>query len=261
MEIEGIVFDWAGTTVDFGCMAPVRAFMDSFAANGVTVTEEETRKPMGMLKRDHIRTMLSMDRIAAAWKAQHGRGWSSEDVEQVYSHFEPELLSTLADYSAVKPGVADAVKELRAMGLRIGSTTGYTDVMMDIVVKAAAAQGYSPDCWFSPDAVSGKGRPYPYMMFKNMMALGLSDVRKVIKVGDTVSDIKEGLAAGVWSVGVIDGSSVMGLNQDQFNALSEEEKNARRACVRTVFEEAGADFIIQDITGIFKVIEDIQHHH
>ena len=141
MKIEGIIFDWAGTTVDFGCMAPVRAFMDSFAANGVTVTEEETRKPMGMLKRDHIRTMLSMDRIGEAWKDANGSAWAEEDVEKVYSHFEPELLSTLANYSKVKPGVIETVAKLRAMGLAIGSTTGYTDVMMDIVVKAAADQG------------------------------------------------------------------------------------------------------------------------
>ncbi len=259
MKIEGIIFDWAGTTVDFGCMAPVRAFMDSFAANGVTVTEEETRKPMGMLKRDHIRTMLSMERIGAAWKEANGSAWAEEDVEKVYSHFEPELLSTLVSYSKVKPGVIETVAKLRAMGLAIGSTTGYTDVMMDIVVKAAADQGYEPDCWFSPDSTDGKGRPYPYMIFKNMMKLGLSDVRCVVKVGDTVSDIKEGKAAGVWSVGIIDGSSVMGLNEDQFNALSEEEKTQKRQDVRAVFEGAGADYVIQDITELPAVVEAIQH--
>ena len=259
MKIEGIIFDWAGTTVDFGCMAPVRAFMDSFAANGVTVTEEETRKPMGMLKRDHIRTMLSMERIGAAWKEANGSAWAEEDVEKVYSHFEPELLSTLANYSKVKPGVIETVAKLRAMGLAIGSTTGYTDVMMDIVVKAAADQGYEPDCWFSPDSTDGKGRPYPYMIFKNMMKLGLSDVRCVVKVGDTVSDITEGKAAGVWSVGIIDGSSVMGMNEDQFNALSEEEKTRKRQDVRAVFEGAGADYVIQDITELPAVVEAIQH--
>ena len=225
-------------------MAPVRAFMDSFAANGVTVTEEETRKPMGMLKRDHIRTMLSMDRIGEAWKDANGSAWAEEDVEKVYSHFEPELLSTLANYSKVKPGVIETVAKLRAMGLAIGSTTGYTDVMMDIVVKAAADQGYEPDCWFSPDSTDGKGRPYPYMIFKNMMKLGLSDVGK---------------AAGVWSVGIIDGSSVMGMNEDQFNALSEEEKTRKRQDVRAVFEGAGADYVIQDITELPAVVEAIQH--
>ena len=99
---------------------------------------------MGMLKRDHIRTMLSMDRIGEAWKDANGSAWAEEDVEKVYSHFEPELLSTLANYSKVKPGVIETVAKLRAMGLAIGSTTGYTDVMMDIVVKAAAGRQGTP---------------------------------------------------------------------------------------------------------------------
>lgn len=111
MNVEGIIFDWAGTTVDFGCMAPVRAFMDSFKANGIAVTEEETRKPMGMLKRDHIKTMLSMDRIAALWKEKYGRDWETGDIEKIYGSFEPELMSTLTNYTTVKPGIVDAVKK------------------------------------------------------------------------------------------------------------------------------------------------------
>ena len=45
---------------------------------------------------------------------------------------------------------------------------------MTVVTERAKEQGYEPDCWFSPDAVGGKGRPYPYMIFRNMEALGLS---------------------------------------------------------------------------------------
>ena len=64
--VEAVIFDWAGTTVDFGCFAPVQAFIETFKAAGVEPTMEETRAPMGMLKIDHICTMLKMDRIAAA---------------------------------------------------------------------------------------------------------------------------------------------------------------------------------------------------
>lgn len=59
-HIECVVFDWAGTTVDFGSLSPVSAFREAFRAYGVEVTEAETRAPMGMLKIDHIRTMLAM---------------------------------------------------------------------------------------------------------------------------------------------------------------------------------------------------------
>ena len=83
--IQAVIFDWAGTTVDYGCFAPVQAFQEAFAHHGVPVTLEETRKPMGMLKRDHIRTMLRMERIARAWEETHGRPAGEEDVCLLYT--------------------------------------------------------------------------------------------------------------------------------------------------------------------------------
>ena len=78
MKFDGIIFDWAGTTVDYGSFAPVQAFVEAFEAFGITPTLEEVRKPMGMLKIDHIRTMLSMDRIHDLWKEKQGRDWTEE---------------------------------------------------------------------------------------------------------------------------------------------------------------------------------------
>lgn len=187
--IEAVIFDWAGTTVDYGCFAPVKAFMEAFAHHGVPVTMEETRKPMGMLKRDHIRTMLNMERIAVEWKRVHSHEATEEDVDAVYAQFEPKLFSILDQYADPKPHTVETANKLREMGLKIGSTTGYTDAMMAVVAPKAAQQGYAPDCMVSPDGVGGKGRPYPYMIFVNMQKLGVTSVQNVVKVGDTISDI------------------------------------------------------------------------
>ena len=252
--IEAVIFDWAGTAVDYGCFAPVQAFREAFAHYDVPVTMEETRKPMGMLKRDHIRTMMKMERVAAEWKRVHGREASEEDVEAVYAQFEPKLFSILKDYSSPKPFVLETVDTLRKMGIKIGSSTGYTDAMMDIVVKGAAKEGYSPDFWISPDGVGGKGRPYPYMIFENMKVLGVSSVKKVVKVGDTVSDIREGVSAGVWSVGVIEGSSELGLTQEEFEQMSPEQKEKECCRVEQVFRKAGADFVIDNLSQLPALI-------
>jgi len=252
--IEAVIFDWAGTTVDYGCFAPVQAFREAFAHYDVPVTMEETRKPMGMLKRDHIRTMMKMERIAAEWKRVHGREASEEDVEAVYAQFEPKLFSILKNYSSLKPFVLETVDTLRKMGIKIGSSTGYTDAMMDIVVKGAAKEGYSPDFWISPDGVGGKGRPYPYMIFENMKVLGVSSVKNVVKVGDTVSDIREGVSAGVWSVGVIEGSSELGLTQEEFEQMSPEQEEKECCRVEQVFRKAGADFVIDNLSQLPALI-------
>ena len=250
-KIKAVIFDWAGTTVDFGCMAPVQAFLEVFRQYGVEPTMEEVREPMGMLKIDHIRTMLKMPRIRECWEKQHGTEPGEEEAQQLYSIFEEKLLSILSFYSDPKPGVVEAVAKLRRSGLKIGSTTGYTDKMMEIVVPAAAGKGYAPDVWFSPDSTGQKGRPYPYMIFRNMETLGIDDVRKVLKVGDTASDIKEGKHAGVWSAGVIVGSSEMGLTEEEYEAPSPEEKEAKCKETEEKFRKAGADIV-------FRTLEELK---
>ena len=252
--IEAVIFDWAGTTVDYGCFAPVQAFIEAFRHFGIEVTTEETRKPMGMLKRDHIRTMLNMERIAAKWQRVQGHPADEEDVEAVYAQFEPKLFSILDQFASPKPHTLETVTELRAMGVKIGSTTGYTDSMMAVVVPEAARLGYHPDCLFSPDSTDGKGRPYPYMIFENMKALGVTDVKNVVKVGDTVSDIKEGVNSGVWSVGVIEGSSELGLSQDEFDALAPEAREKVCSKVEETFRKAGAHFVIRNLSELPQLI-------
>ena len=190
-QIEAVIFDWAGTTVDYGCFAPVEAFRQAFAEEGIDATTEEIRRPMGLSKRLHVRTMFEMPRIAARWQDTHGRPWTEADVEQVYRRSEERILSLLPDYAEPIAHVLDAVAQLRERGIQIGSTTGYNDEMMSLVVPAAAAAGYRPDCWFSADATRQIGRPYPYMIFRALETLRVSSVGAAVKVGDTVADIQD----------------------------------------------------------------------
>lgn len=253
-QIECVIFDWAGTAVDYGCFAPVQAFMEIFREFRLDPTMEEIRKPMGMLKIDHIRAVLAMERITGQFQKVYGRMYTEEDVHEMYGMFEEKLLSILHDFAHVKPYVLETVKALRDKGIKIGSTTGYTDIMMDIVVPEAAKEGYAPDLWFSPDSTRGMGRPYPYMIFKNMYELKVDSVHKVLKVGDTVSDILEGKNAGVTAVGVIEGSSELGMTQAEFEALDARERELRMEEVAARFRDAGADYVVNDIRRILDLV-------
>ena len=153
-KLEAVIFDWAGTTVDYGCFAPVQAFAEMFKAFGIEPTMEEVREPMGMLKRDHIKTMLAMPRIRTLWEEKYGRPSGETDIDSLYQMFEGKLMSILENFTDIKPGVLETVKILREKGISIGSTTGYTDGMMEIVVKKAEEHGYKPDAWFSPDSTN-----------------------------------------------------------------------------------------------------------
>ncbi|KOP71674.1 phosphonoacetaldehyde hydrolase [Cytobacillus solani] len=258
-KVEGVILDWAGTTVDFGCFAPVNVFIDIFKHAGIDVTMEEARAPMGMLKIDHIREMLMMPRVSGLWEAKFGRRFNEQDVEDLYAEFEPALMSSLKEYTDPIPRVVETVQKLKEMGLKVGSTTGYTQSMMDVVVPHAASKSYSPDFYITPDGTNSLGRPYPYMIYRNMEALKLSAVWKVIKVGDTVSDIKEGVNAGVWSVGVIIGSSELGLSLDEFNALSKIDQETAIAKTEQTFIQNGADFTMKSISELPQLVERINH--
>ena len=243
-QFECVIFDWAGTTVDYGCFAPVQAFVEVFKHYGIEPTMEEVREPMGMLKIDHIRTMLNMPRIKKCWTEKYGKEPTEENVKELFGIFEEKLLSILHMFADPKPGVPEVISRLRTKGYAIGSTTGYTDKMMEIVAPAAKEKGYEPDCWFSPDSTEQKGRPYPYMIYANMKKFRIQSVHQVVKIGDTVSDIQEGLNAGICSLGVIEGSSVLGLTEAEWKALSAQEQAAAAKKARRTFEEAGAHGVL-----------------
>ena len=184
-EISCVILDWAGTAVDFGCFAPVNAFIDAFGEIGIRVTTEEVRKPMGVAKIEHVRQLLRMERINQAFKAAFQRDWNEEDVVKLNRSFEKYLFASLTDYTDPIPHVIDTVSLLRKKGIKFGSTTGYTRAMMDVVEPAAKAKGYYPDNCITPDGFP-KGRPAPFMIFKNMIDLDVQSTDCVVKVGDTI---------------------------------------------------------------------------
>ncbi|MEK4701725.1 phosphonoacetaldehyde hydrolase [Solibacillus sp. FSL R7-0668] len=257
-KIEGVIFDWAGTAVDFGCFAPVNVFLSIFKNEGVEVTLDEAREPMGMLKIDHIRAMLQMPRIHTKWQEVHGKAFNEEDVNRLYEQFEHQLMISLAQYTTPIHGVIETVKWLRANNIKIGSTTGYTKEMMAVVVPEAKKKGYAPDHLVTPTDLGDFGRPYPYMIFENMRQLQLSHVKQVVKVGDTASDINEALHAGVWAVGVLIGSSEMGVSEEEFQQLTVEQQQQLIEKTRVKFESYGAHFTIETMQQLPKIIEVIE---
>lgn len=255
LSIKLVVFDWAGTTIDFGCLAPAGAFVAAFATRGVAVTIAEARGPMGLHKKDHIREMLRTENVAAKWHAATGHAWTETDVEELYRDVTPRQLAAVEEYSDLIPGVLDVVKQLRARGLKIGASTGYFHAAANAVLAAAKRQGYSPDFNICADDVPA-GRPAPWMIFRCMEALGIYPPAAVVKVGDTRIDIEDGRNAGCWSVGVIDSSNEVGLSAAEFAALAEDEKETRRKEVGKRFLAAGAHAVIDSLAELPALIAE-----
>src|SRR5262249_15007942 len=154
----------------------------------------------------------ALPRVAAAWKARHGHEPNDRDVRAMYDDFLPLQKETLAAGSHVIPGVVDAIAALRQRGMKIGSTTGYTRALMDVVVPPAALEGYSADVVITTDDVPA-GRPDPAMNRLAVERLGGFPMESVVVVDDTLVGIEAGQRAGAITVAVTQTGNAMGLSQ------------------------------------------------
>lgn len=255
--LQAIVFDWAGTTVDFGSRAPIMAFMALFAANGVPITEQEARAPMGLEKRDHVAALLAMPRIAAAWQQQHGQPAGIADIDRLYQDFIPYQLQSIPRCAALVPGALDTFARIRSRGYKIGSNTGYARMMLDTLLPEAEKQGYVPDSIISASDVQ-QGRPFPHMLWHNLLALGSSHIAAVVKVDDTPVGIEEGLNAGCWTVGVSISGNEVGLGLEDWQALTASEQQLYRSRAAQKLYAAGAHYVIDSIADLMPVLDSIE---
>jgi len=253
-QLEAIIFDWAGTTVDYGCMAPILAMKHAFLQQELSITLDEIREPMGILKIDHIKAILNMDRVKLSFNEKYGRYAEHHDIQKIYAQFEMNIFSMLHEHTEIIPGVLDVQSYLRDHHIKIGSTTGYTKKMIDIVAESAKDQGYIPDFIIAADQVN-RGRPYPYMLHQNLVALDIMDTRSVMKVGDTLVDIQEGLYAGCWTIGVVKGSSMLGLSKNEIDTMHHDDLKQRTEQIKYQMLHAGAHYVIDNIAELPLIIE------
>jgi phosphonoacetaldehyde hydrolase len=257
MKLRGVVFDWAGTLVDHGSRAPVAALQDVFAAAGAPVTVAEARLSMGIAKKEHIRCILQLPRVAEAWERLRRIAPCEADVDALYAAFLPKQIECLGRFSGLIAGVAGAAEGLRSRGVRIGSTTGYTRTMLDFLVERAREQGFAPDCAICPQDVPGGGRPAPWMCYLNAIRLEVSPLWSMVKIGDTPSDIAEGLNAGMWTIGVTRTGNEAGLTVEEWNSATatQQREVITRAGKRLL--DAGAHYLLESAGECLDVIDEI----
>ncbi len=257
-RVQAVVLDWSGTTVDAYVVAPTVTFVEVFRRRGVEISMEEARGPMGLRKDLHIQALTETPAIARRWESTLGAPPTDADVAAMFAEFVPLQLACLRDYATLLPGVADVVRRLQARGVKIGSTTGFTRAMADVLEEEAAKQGYRPDASVAGDEVIHGARPAPHMLYRNLDLLGVSDIRTVVKVDDTASGIGEAQNGGCWGVGVARFSNYMNVDTpEQGSSMPQAETERRLARSRSTLREAGAHYVIDSLAEIEPVIDDI----
>lgn len=254
--LKAVIFDWAGTLLDYGSRAPVLAVVSVFRSFDVPVTIDEARGPMGMAKRDHLRTMLEMPRIGAAWQQVHGVPYDEQAIDRLYARFLETQMSFLADHATLIPGALEAVADCRRRGMKVGSTTGYTRELMEVIVPAAKRQGLEVDAMYCASDFA-EGRPAPWMSFENARVLGVYPMSAIVKVDDTTVGVEEGLNAGMWSVGLAKSGNMVGLSESELAALDPAEQASKLASARERMTACGAHFVIDSVAELPAVLDAI----
>jgi len=264
-KLKACILDWSGTTADAHTIAPAIVFKDVFKKYGVEITMPQAREPMGIRKDLHIEAILNMPDVKERWTKLKGSPPGQKDVDAMYADFIPMQMEVLGRFTTLIPGVKDAVDNMREKyGMKIGLTTGFNKQMSEKLREDTGKEGFKLDSVCAGDQVfdhSGdpKGsRPSPFMIYQNMINLGVHPIESVVKVDDCCAGVSEGLNAGCWSVGVANYSNYTMVDSlEHWDSLSEQEQFDRREASRQKLYKSGAHYVIDELGDMAGVIEDI----
>ena len=254
--VQAVIFDMAGTVMDFGSRAPAGVFVDVFARNGVELTIPEARGPMGAEKRTHIAELLSLPSVRARWVARFGAEPTDVDIDRLYAEFIPLQVASLPAYAELIPGMIETATELRRRGLKLGANSGYNREMLDVCLSIAERQSLRFDSAVAASDVP-RARPLPAMCLMNAAQLSVRLVAACIKVDDTIPGIEEGIAAGMWTIGVSISGNEVGLSQQEWTALAPDAQARARAKAIDRLAKAGAHFVIDSVADLMPCITEI----
>lgn len=197
-DIKLIACDMAGTTIDeHGDV--YRALENSVAENGVEVKPDDLQKWMGADKVEAITALLKLG----------GHEADDATVSRSFDRFRELLSQYYAENPPVGlPGVEDALRELKAAGIKIALTTGFSSDVAEPLLETLGwkiGEDELLDAVVTSDEVEA-GRPFPYMIQKAMERTGVTDPAQVLVAGDTIVDAQAGARAEAGMVcGVLTG--------------------------------------------------------
>jgi len=191
-QTKMVVFDMAGTTVEDDDNVH-ESLIKAMASKGYKISREDANRVMGYPKPVAIETLLREN-----FKVEDRK----ELVEKIHTYF---LLDMLHHYRynpdvKAKPNVEFVFDSLRKRGIKVVIDTGFSrDIADAIIDRLQWRTNKLIDYSVTSDEVK-HGRPYPDMIQKAMAEFKISNSAQVTKVGDTPSDLMEGMNANCGNV-------------------------------------------------------------
>jgi len=197
--IELVVFDMAGTTVAEGG-AVYECLRDTLADNGLEIPANDLQEVKGIDKYDALRILIEKSDM---------REQLLPGLDAIHEDFVERMIEYYRADPAVgeAPGASETFRRLRQAGVKVALNTGFSrDIAQTLIDRLNWERDELIDASVTSDEVE-RGRPYPDMIQRLMLKLGVTDPRRIAKVGDTPADLLEGKNAGCGLVvGVTQGS-------------------------------------------------------
>lgn len=248
MATEAVIFDWAGTTIDYGGTAVYTALQQTFADCGLHLTMPELRAAFTGDATQTLQQLCRQPAIAAVLTKQHSN-W-----ELLAHQYRARLLPLLPAASVLKPGIKALCAFLSANDIPYGATTTYDAAMLAIVQPLAAAAGFCPQVNITHASAAGAHRPAPTMNRLAMQALKVHNPAHAIIVGDTIADVVAAQNAGANAIGVLEGATVLGYAQPDWEALDQDAQRHLKHAAKTRYTNAGAEVIIDSASDLLTMI-------
>jgi phosphonatase-like hydrolase len=196
MNVEMVAFDVAGTVLNDDGLV-IAAFKNAFEATQPdlwpTHGEQWTQYAIDTMGQSkiHVFTELLGD---------------AEKAHTANVAFEESYVSEIAEVGAVPiAGAEDLFKYLRAKGVAIALTTGFSRSTLDTLLIELGWKDLI-DISVTPGE-AGRGRPHPDMLQKAATTLGITNPASVIVVGDTAADMQAAISFGAGqAIGVLTGA-------------------------------------------------------
>tara|TARA_E500000178_G_scaffold109397_1_gene109133 strand:- start:425 stop:1216 length:792 start_codon:yes stop_codon:yes gene_type:complete len=253
-KIEAIVFDLAGTIIDFGSLAPSKVLIHIFNKFGITISRKEAVGPMGIEKRAHISQLINSKKISLFWKKKYNKKPGKQEIDKLFKLFNPELKKIIKHHSKLISGCKKTINFLKRKKIKLAVNTGYSEEILKIILSELKKQGFYPDISYS-SSHANIGRPSAEIIYKIFSELNITMGSNCIKVDDTIPGLLEGVNAGMWVVGVIFSGNEFGKTEVEFNKLSSKDKIIFRKRVTNKFKRIGAHYVIDTIKDLPKTIE------
>ena len=258
--IKACIFDLGGTIVDRYSLTPLLSLKKLFQKRNIYITNDLIFKDMGRNKKDHINYIMNDDIILKQWFKMYNEYPSDKDINILFDHFNVIQTKYSDEMIDILPETRECIDYLNFNYIKTGSTTGFNKENMDIIRGKLERNNIYLDRYISSTCLDKPSRPHPFMIQKIMNDFNIIDPKSIIKVDDTSVGIHEGMRAGCWTVGVARWSINMNIStiEDAYGLHLFEVKDKLQGSRETLYS-AGADFVIDTLDELPKVIENINN--